>query len=799
MKSPNTIGDFFGRIRSSDFSDFAHFRQSAASGWLGFGVLCLLISLLMTYSMNILPKRFEVGMIAARDIKADRNYEIVDEEATEKLRKDALQNVLPVFDFDEEVGRAQGQTVLKTFDTLRGMAKGGWDTLTPAKEKELREFFTAQTGVALTTADWGWLLRTRFSKGIAEQWGALLDNLFSHWIIADRKNLTTDQPIGGILIRRIKAPESIKKENLETHVEDFSKILTVEEVKALVEKTTLPFPFHSRPLPTIVQTLTQKMLASNVNFNRQETETRRDLAGRSVKNVTVRLQTGESIIRSGARYEPWHIKVLEGIQKEKSKGAAPLRFLGTFLFVALALGVTFYFSERFVKRFAPIRQDYVFIGFILVVVLSLMRLSVSLAGALHDEFFYNFPTSALYYAIPIAGGVMMVRMILSAEISLIVAVLLSLLAGIFIGSDVNYTAYCLISSVAAGSAIAKAEHRSAIIRAGVYTGLVNALVALGIYLLQSASVTGSLTFASMGAHLGFAFFGGLSASFFVFILMPFVESIFDYTTNIKLLELANLNHPLLKELIVRAPGTYHHSHIVGVLAEAGSEAVGANSLLARVGAYYHDIGKMKKPTYFVENIGEGENRHDVLSPHMSALIVQSHVKDGIALARAHKLPQRIIDMIPQHHGTKMIGHFYERAKEISNPEMNEVEEKDFRYLGPKPQSREAGILMLADGAEAAVRALKEKSPARIQQVIEMIIDKSFVEAQLDECDLTLKDLHEIGKAFNRILIALHHQRVEYPEGASDTTSLSSESSAASDKNKRVAEKTASTVTRLRLP
>ena len=249
----------------------------------------------------------------------------------------------------------------------------------------------------------------------------------------------------------------------------------------------------------------------------------------------------------------------------------------------------------------------------------------------------------------------------------------------------------------------------------------------------------------------------------VFVFMPLVEWAFKYTSDIKLLELANLNHPLLKELIIRAPGTYHHSHIIGILGEAAAEAIGANALLVRVGAYYHDIGKIKKPSYYIENLQEGISPHEGLTPQMSALVVQAHVKEGISLAREYGLPQSIIDMIPQHHGTKKISFFYEKAKELEDPEVETVNEEAFRYPGPKPQSREAGILMLADSTEATVRSLQEKSAARIQQTVATVINRSFAEAQLDECDLTLRDLNEIGKAFVRILLGLYHQRIEYPQ------------------------------------
>ncbi len=202
--------------------------------------------------------------------------------------------------------------------------------------------------------------------------------------------------------------------------------------------------------------------------------------------------------------------------------------------------------------------------------------------------------------------------------------------------------------------------------------------------------------------------------------------------------------------------------MVGTLAESAAEAIGANPLLCRVGAYYHDIGKTKKPAYFIENQTDAMNRHAKLSPSLSSLIVISHVKEGIELALEHKLPPAVVDLIPQHHGTRLVTYFYEKAKESQDPDLGEVNEEDFRYPGPKPQSKEAAILMLADAVEAAARTLTDPTPARIQGLVQRIVNNIFIEGELSECDLTLKDLHQIAKAFVRVLTAIHHHRVDYP-------------------------------------
>jgi putative nucleotidyltransferase with HDIG domain len=264
--------------------------------------------------------------------------------------------------------------------------------------------------------------------------------------------------------------------------------------------------------------------------------------------------------------------------------------------------------------------------------------------------------------------------------------------------------------------------------------------------------------------VAFAFASGLITAVLASGGIPFLESLFQYTTDIKLLELTNLNSPVLRELMVRAPGTYHHSVVVGNLVEAAAEAINANPLLARVAAYYHDIGKISKPQYFIENQAGGENRHDKLSPNMSALILISHVKEGGELARQHRLGQSITEIIRQSHGTALIKFFHQKALEQAGPDQV-VDEYEFRYPGPKPQTREAGLVLLADAVEAASRTLVDPTPARIQGLVQKIINNIFIDGQLDECELTLKNLHEIAWSFNQILTGIYHQRIDYPQPA----------------------------------
>jgi hypothetical protein len=298
-----------------------------------------------------------------------------------------------------------------------------------------------------------------------------------------------------------------------------------------------------------------------------------------------------------------------------------------------------------------------------------------------------------------------------------------------------------------------------LIKAGFFVGLINILTIICLKIAEGSFHLNDLLDGAFG------FTGGVLAGIMVTGIIPLFETLFGYTTDIKLLELANLNQPVLRDLVVQAPGTYHHSMIVGSLVEAAAESINANPLLAKVSAYYHDVGKIKKPLYFVENQKDKENRHDKLAPSMSSLILISHVKDGVELARANRLGKAIIDIIQQHHGTNLISYFYQKAKEQENPGVQSVDEKDYRYPGPKPQTKEAGLVLLADAIEAVSKTLTDPTPSRVKGLVQKVINSSFTDGQLNECELTLKDLYQIGNSFTRTLNGIFHRRIDYPEPA----------------------------------
>lgn len=788
----------FTRFKRKAFEAFETFSNTRSFSWIALVALAVIITSLITLSPQKIPGDLSEGSIAARNIKADRNYEIIDEEVTNALRKEAIQGVLSVYDFDRGLANSIAEKIHEAFkvarqryDELIAQKAGGLKSkaiaLTDDEQSEVIKIFAEKLGVHLSPPQQKALFRERMGERLETLLADLVRRALQGPVVMDRATLDSEKG-KGIVLRSIKEKGGDKA--VATYedkvVEDTTSVLSLDEAKRRIAEMPLPsLGFRSENSPAAADELAILLVQPNCALNMQESQRRKDEAAANVANVVLKIKSGEMIIREGSRFEPRHIKVLKGIQKEKRRGVYAFGLIGTFVLVLMFLITPFYLAERFFRRVRPTRTDHYLMAFVGLSIIFIMRLSLLLAPGIHDAMLIDIATSSLYYAIPVAGGAMLLRMFLGAEITLVFAVVMSVVAGLFVGTGIQFISFSLASNFTAVISITKVDRRSQIIKAGCITGLVGALAVLCIKMIVMASATESLSFQQTAWTMLFAFLGGLGSAIYTTIAAPVVESISGYTSDIKLLELANLNHPLLRELIVRAPGTYHHSHMVGILGEAAAEAIGANALLVRVGAYYHDIGKMRKPAYFIENMKGAENKHEKLSPHMSALIVSAHVKEGMEMAQAAGIPKVISNMIPEHHGTRMIGYFYDKAKSQEDPLLQKVDPKDFRYPGPKPQTRESAILMLADVTEASVRSLKEKSTVRISQTVQRTINDIFAEAQLDECDLTLRDLNDIARAFTRIFLGIYHQRIEYPkesENGKKEISVVDESSTRDDRD-----------------
>lgn len=359
------------------------------------------------------------------------------------------------------------------------------------------------------------------------------------------------------------------------------------------------------------------------------------------------------------------------------------------------------------------------------------------------------------YASPLVACGMLLTVFVNSRVALMVALPLGLFAAQFPGHDINSTLAAVLSTVVAVYTVSRVQQRYDVFRAGLIAAIVAAWMVTALFSLDGVSwmMWGWNAVAAAGS--------GLASAILVVGFLPLVEDLFGITTTFKLLELANPSQPLLRELQMKAPGTYHHSILVGNLAEAAAEAIGADALLVRVGSYYHDIGKTKRPYFFVENQLGMANQHDRISPRLSALVITAHVKEGLEMAREYKLPAIIQDFIATHHGTSLVSFFYHQAVQAEGH--RQVQEDHFRYPGPRPRTRETGIVMLADGVEASCRSLKNPTAEQIEAMVRKIVDTRLSDGELSEAPLTLKEIEKIAGAFMRVLSGLFHQRIEYPD------------------------------------
>ncbi|MFH1829745.1 MAG: HDIG domain-containing metalloprotein [Pseudomonadota bacterium] len=640
-------------------SSLSGLYSSRSFSWVAIVFLAVMATFMTTLSFQTIPSRIQAGLIASRDIKADRNYEIIDEEASQKFREEAMASVLPVFDFDVGLSDVVTARVGDAFKAARSALKS-WLDLQNAKarivsgaklpeeaKKQIGQIFSEHLGIVIPDNYIQALIADNFDDQTEAAITALVKGAMSVPLVSER--VEGEFPAGeGAIIRKIDEKAASGQNYQETVIEDVGNLRTVVEARERIMLSPVFSAISSKgkDLPEAIVAVARLLIKPNCVLNRPETNRKLEAAASGAKNVILKVSAGEMIVREGSRYEPRHIKILSAIVKEKRKGSYYLEFLGTFILSLLFLFVPFRLLKKYFRRVQVNKTDYVLMAFIGLSVLIIMRISLMLAPAVSDALLISIDPSTLHYAVPIAGAAMLLRMFLGAEISLVFALVMSVLAGFFVEADVRLMAFSFISSMAGVMAIANVDRRSMIIRAGAITGGVGALAVVGISFVESVVAGSGFQISELLWGILFAFLGGIGSAIYTMIGAPIIESVSGYTSDIKLLELANLNHPLLRELIVRAPGTYHHSHVVGLLGEAAASEIGANALLVRVGAYYHDLGKIKKPLYFVENAKAGEDKHEKLTPQMSSLIVSAHVKDGVELTQSANIPKCITDMIP---------------------------------------------------------------------------------------------------------------------------------------------------------
>jgi putative nucleotidyltransferase with HDIG domain len=515
---------------------------------------------------------------------------------------------------------------------------------------------------------------------------------------------------------------------------DKEAVISVDEIYSVAEVESL----LSMNAPDAHRSLIRYFLKPNILFNKEETEKRIEEVFANVKKTKGEVLKGELIVEKHKRVDRTALEKISALEKTYSTYGI-WQILKNFLFHNIFLIGLYmfliYYSHLTNSNFFEDRNLY-FIVFLIVIYLAIGKITYELKAV---------------YILPAAFFVFLFSLFFNYYTGIFFAIILGAIFGVMYNSLPVFI-FLLVNGIAAGIAVQSLKSRYLLYRPVLYLSLVNVITIIFIdnYLSRSGVVI---------VNVGSGVINGFISVVCLAIFLPILERIFDFTTDFTLLELGNLNLPIFKEMSINAPGTYHHSVVVGNLAEAGARAIGANPILARVGAYYHDIGKLKKPEYFIENQIGQKNPHDNLKPQMSALVIISHVKDGVEMGKAMKLPKKILSIIEEHHGTSRIESFYRKALHSSE----KVSEEIFNYPGPKPRTKEAALVMLADSIEAAARAEKNITVSKIQKILKENFDKKFNEGQLDDSPISRVDLEHIKTAFLPIMLGVFHPRIDYEE------------------------------------
>lgn len=706
----------------------------ASPFWRRYLMALLVGALLVTLTLLMFPVSSlvtplatpKVGDLATEDVVAPSTLPIKRSQAEmEVLRDSALQSVPLVFRYDQEKVDSVRRESRAFFSDLERVGRRGrsWDDLllgvphltVPSRLRDADDKARAQAAAAI---DSGFRLIYRFG---------LLRNSFELPLSESRT----------AAILRADSETLVRREHL----------LELPAAQAVVRRMLSEAVSDSSMQPAFYE-LARQWLVPNLLLDLRATERRKEVALSNLSENKGLILKDEYIVRAGERISPRHLQGLEALALSRWSEAAEGSFhkllvpvVARVLFL-LALFAGFGVALTLVRPeiFSELRP--------LLALAVLYLFEIVLAYLI----FYRWEISG--YLLPVTVSTMLATILLSPGVGVSFAVFLSLILGVVLGFDFAPVLLVVVAGTVSCLAVRNVRKRHQFYRPIVVLALTYAVLIAFIEALRFADLDVVLI------RAGYGILNGVLSPGIAIFSLSFMESTFRLTTDITLLELADMNHPLLRRLSVAAPGTYHHSIIVANLCEAASEAVQANPLLARVGAYFHDIGKVEKPEYFVENQMGRKNKHEDLAPSMSALILAAHIKSGADMAREARLPEIIIHFIEQHHGTTQMSYFYRKAVEQAG---HELPDTDFRYPGPKPRLKETAILMLADSTEAVSRTLDDPRPNRLKSAIHQVITDKFMAGQLSDCPLTLADLSRIEAAFSHLLLGAFHGRVRYPD------------------------------------
>jgi len=732
--------------------------------WFWGIVFLLVVLLLFTAHFHVQPPPdWREGTVATKEVRAPFDLEVRDEIATGARRDEAKARVIPVFDWDTGMNDSLQERLYQVSQKARGILQEREDVrVNPSAsaeekrkaEQKCREELQALLGPDLTRFALHQFEREGLSPQIEETMRAIFKKVASKKIVSDEENL------GRYPVIKVR---DIHKKSAEWEIKSpgSGEIITLSTARRFTLELLDSYDFITPAMKAATEELLRILLKPNLTFNSQETALRQDAAVKDVAPLAVFIKKGQTVIREGEEVDGNVRHILDSFQSA-SRDKINIKKLLALLFLSAVLLL---FAFMYLKTYRK-REKIEVSLFNMIVVLLLFFLVLTHVS---DTVFKLIASSARafpmnradlgLFLIPFAAGALLVTILIDRHIAVVFSFLLSIFVGMLLDFDFRMTLYCFITCVAAVYAGVNFRQKRIPIKTSFFVAVCN--VALVLLFLADDEI-----WMRPSAIIYPVTFGFLSAMPLLLMLaaplLPILENFYNIVSDVRLLELSSLNHPLLQRLALTAPGTYNHSIMIGHLAEAAANTIGANGLFCRVACYYHDVGKLLMPNYFIENQHGGPNPHDKLNPQMSALIVQSHVKDGVGLARGYKLPEQIISIIPQHHGTRNISYFYDKALTIVDPEKETVNRADFCYPGPKPRTREAAIIMLADSIEASSRLLKDPSPQRVKSLINEIFDKALADEQLDECDITLNELAMLREGFFIVLIGVFARRISYP-------------------------------------
>jgi len=736
---------------------------------LRFGVLIglsLIFALALTPILVTTQKIYHLGDVAERDIKATQDFFIEDQAATEANRRRAVEDALTVYDYDVTLSGNVTTTVDEAFSEMRNLiedfsdaenqpepGQNDSDITKPSLRDQVwarKDAFETKLGIDVSKGAYGILEKEKFASDISYKIVSILSTIMDNGVVANKEVLLRESD-KGIALREV----GTKNEREVTNLRQFYGL---DQAKTMVRIVGQPLVRNlNYSLINLIVDFSQRLIQPNITLNRSATEERKNRVATEIKPVMYKIKAGEMLLREGERVTEVQLMKLRAMHANQKKQRVFSIGIGAAMILMCLLTMTYLIYLRNETR--PGRdqdRNLIFLATTLIVFFLMAQISTFFGKAITQTRPYGLSPDSITYGIPLAAGAMIICLFTGVELALPFTLVLATCTTIIFKNRFDIFLYFVINGAMAAFWIQNSRERQSFVTAGVKVGLMNVVLvtAIDIYI-------GSFSGVKIMWDWVFAFIGGVGAAIVTIGLTPLFEMAFGYTTDVTLMELGNLDKPILRKLMIEAPGTYHHSVVVGSMVEAAASEIGANPLMAKVCGYYHDIGKLRKPLYFIENQSNGKNPHDKLAPSMSSLILISHIKDGVEIAKENKLGREIIDTIRQHHGTSRIQYFYEKAKQQKGEEM--VDPDGYRYPGPRPQTKEAGLVMLADVVEAASRTLSNPTPSRIQGLLQNLINKVFSDGQLDNCELTLKDLHNIAKSFNKILNGIHHHRIEYTD------------------------------------